>query len=467
MKSRICPWFSFRVLIFSCLQVFFLYSLNGFALDLSFPQALHLMNQNNEELLSTRQETARRQEERLAAQGLYWPKIEAMGRYTHLDEPISIDLNDIRDVILNLHPAVPASAIPPFLLDVQDDSFWRGQLSITWSIFTGGKIVSANRAAAAQLRYAREQQQQASDHLTSDTVKRYFGLQLAMQVRDVRGDVLAGMKQHAYQARRLEEEGLIARAERLHADVALAEADRELKGAERDVDITQIALQNVVSVNEDLTPSSPLFIAEIREPLTYFQTEALRGHPVIGQMDAQLDLAHQKLQSEKARWSPDIYLFGVRELYSDDLTLLDPEWAAGIGANFTLFEGFSGIHNTRAAKYLEQKTAYLRQKVQRDILTISEKKFHEMLKAKEQFDMLQSSLKQNEENLRTRELSFREGLATSLDVVDARLALSRTRVERLQAAYDFDTALAEFLEACGMSARFEDYRTDAAQEVRK
>jgi len=467
MKSRIFPWFGFRVLIFFCLPAFFLHPLNSNALDLSFTQTLHLMSQNNEELLSTLQETARKREERLAAQGLYWPKIEAMGRYTRLDEPISIDLNDIREVILKLHPAVPDSAIPPFLLDVQDESFWRGQLSITWSIFTGGKIVSANRAAAAQLRYAQEQQQQTADRLTSDTVKRYFGLQLAMQVREVRGEVLDGMKRHAYQARRLEEEGLIARTERLHADVALAEADRELKGAERDVEIAQIALQNVISVSEELAPSSPLFIADISEPLAYFQSKALKSHPMIGQMDAQLELAHQKLQSEKARWSPDIYLFGVRELYSDDLTLLDPEWAAGIGANFTLFEGFSGLHNTRAARYMEQKTVYLRQKVQRDVMTISEKKYHEMQKAKEQFDMLQASLELNEENLRTRGVSFREGLATSLDVVDAQLTLSRTRVERLRAAYDFDVALAEFLEACGMSACFEDYRAYAEQEVRR
>jgi outer membrane protein TolC len=467
MTSRIFSWPVLRVLVFFCLHAFFLPPSDSRALDLSFPQALGLMNRNNEELLSAQEETDRRQEERLAAHGLYWPKIEAMGRYTRIDEPISIDLNGIRETILKLHPAVPAAAVPPFLLDVQDRSFWRAQIAMTWPVFTGGKIISANRAAAARFHYAQEQQRQAVDRLTSDIVKRYFGLQLALQVRDVRGDVLEGMKRHAYEAGRLEEEGLIARTERLHADVALAEADRELKRAERDVEIARIALQNIVSVCDDLTPSSPLFITDIPESLAYFQERALKSHPAIGQIGAQLELAHQNLQAEKARWSPDIYLFGVRELYREDLTLLEPDWAAGIGASFTLFEGFSGLHNTRAARHLEQKTAYLQQKVQRNILTLSEKKFHEMLKAREQFDALQASQELNEENLRTKRLSFREGLSTSLDVVDAQLALSRTRVQRLQAAYDFDAALAEFLEACGMSSRFEDYRSYAEQEVRR
>ena len=55
--------------------------------------------------------------------------------------------------------------------------------------------------------------------------------------------------------------------------------------------------------------------------------------------------------------------------------------------------------------------------------------------------------------MRTR--AFEEGLATSLDVVDARLSLSRVELERLAAAYEFDVALADLLEASGQGARFE------------
>ena len=59
------------------------------------------------------------------------------------------------------------------------------------------------------------------------------------------------------------------------------------------------------------------------------------------------------------------------------------------------------------------------------------------------------------------ELSFREGQATSLDVIDARLALGGARVERAQAAYQFDVALAQLLEVSGQMERFDDYRRRA------
>ena len=61
------------------------------------------------------------------------------------------------------------------------------------------------------------------------------------------------------------------------------------------------------------------------------------------------------------------------------------------------------------------------------------------------------------EYLRAKQLSYREGLAISTDVVDAVLNLSRARIEMAQTAFDFDVALARLLEASGMSEEFEQY----------
>jgi len=89
-----------------------------------------------------------------------------------------------------------------------------------------------------------------------------------------------------------------------------------------------------------------------------------------------------------------------------------------------------------------------------------------LMKALEQFEALDASLALAEENLRVRRRGFEEGLATSLDVVDAQLTLSGVHVERLVAAFDFVVALAELLEASGQSDKFEEYRSRAHLEIR-
>jgi outer membrane protein TolC len=89
-----------------------------------------------------------------------------------------------------------------------------------------------------------------------------------------------------------------------------------------------------------------------------------------------------------------------------------------------------------------------------------------MLKARDQFDTLARSIALAQENIRVRTLAFREGLATTLEVVDAEVQLSRARIERAAAAYQFDVALAEMLEASGQADRFDEYR-QRGEEVRE
>lgn len=422
---------------------------------MTFGEALDRMRATHQSLQASDRERATREEERKAARSLYWPRVDATARYTRIDAPIEIDLGPIRNVILSLHPQVPPSRVPPFVEHVQDESFWRADVRATWPIFTGGKITAANRAAEARVDDAQHARRLTEDALTSELVRRYFGLRLALSARDIRAGVLDGLDRHLRDAARLEEEGLISRAEKLHAEVARADADRQFKRAQQDVEIARAGLANLLSTDGAGDPASPLVTGVGVGPLDRFQEAALRLHPAFGRFAAQRSLAAQALKAERGRFLPDVYVFGMRELHEADLTILDPKWAAGVGASFTLFDGFDRSHRVAAARIQEQRVGDLEDRARRDVSTLVEKRYRELDKAREQFDALVPALELGRENLRVRTRAFEEGLATSLDVVDARLSLSRVELERLAAAYDFDVALADLLEASGQSERFE------------
>jgi outer membrane protein TolC len=437
---------------------------SGDARELTFPEGLARMQQNHEALLAASQRVENRRHTVAAARGLYWPKIDTQTRFTRIDDPIMIDLSPIRQAMLKLHPNVPSASIPPFSLEVQDSSFWRAEVNMTWPLYAGGRITATNQLAEAGLMEAQAAGERTAQNLTSELVRRYFGLQVALHVRDVRRQTHRTLSEHLRQARRLEEEGLIARAERLHAEVALTEADREVKRSEKDVEIARIALARIVADGEDWETVSPLFIADNLEPLPRFLEQIAGEHPLLKEVAAKRQQAAEGINVEQSHWLPEVYLFGMRELYRGDLTVLDPTWAVGVGANFVLFDGGTRTQRILAAKGAEKEAAILEREMVRDINMLAEKRYRELLKAHEQFSALQVALRLAEENLRTRRVAFREGLATSLDVVDAELSLSVIRIERLRSAYAFDVSLAEFLEACGQSDRFETYRL-AAQEV--
>ena len=203
------------------------------------------------------------------------------------------------------------------------------------------------------------------------------------------------------------------------------------------------------------------------EPLEQFLDRARSSHPALEQLAAIKDKAHQNVRAKKADYAPQVYLFGMRELHEDGLTVLDPAWAVGVGVNLTLFEGFARPSQVQAARRLEEQAELMAQKTARDLKTLISAKYQELMKAREQFDALQTSLVLAAENLRVRQRAFEEGLATSLDVVDARLSLSAMELQRLRSAYEFDVALAQLLEAGGRGKEFPHYLTRTGTEVEK
>lgn len=437
------------------------------AADLPFDQALKTMLSANESVKAAYSETERREYEAKAAQGLYFPKITLTGRATRIDDPIDLDLNSIRDVILSLHPAVPAAAVPSFKRQVQDDTFWKSQLNMIWPVFTGGRISAANKAAEAGSREAGAKLRRTTETLTSDLVRIYFAVRLADQVVRVRAEAKNALDQHLFEAHRMYAEGFIARTELLHAQVARAQADREFKAARRDLKLAHTALANLLSSDEPVTPTTPLFLVSALEPVDDFVKKARDTHPALEQLDAIKDQAHENLRAAKAAYAPEIYLFGMRELHENDLTALEPAWAVGAGLSFTLFDGLSRPNRINAAQKLEEQAGLMRQKLARDLETLVSTKYQELMKAGEQFDALQASMNFADENLRARRRAFEEGLATSLEVVDAQLSQSAAEVERLHAAYAFDLALAKLLEASGQGKAFPRYLAGAQMEVEK
>lgn len=433
---------------------------------LSFPDAWVRLQQSNPVLQAARAELERRGAEHVATRSLQQPQIDLSATQTWIDQPIVIDLDPIRRAMLALHPTVPGAAIPPFVTTVQGDSFLKGQVTAVLPLYAGGRIRAAQSAGDAVEAEARASLRQAENSLFTELVHRYYGLQLARAAQATRALVLTGVGQHLHHAVRLEEEGFITHAERLHADVARAEARREKQKADRLVEIAGIALAGLLADESIPVPDSPLFVlTSPLEPVDFFVALSSAHQPVLDALAARRAQATAGVNAERGRFRPEVFLFGSKELNRGDLTLLDPDWAAGIGVRFSLWDRSDRPNRLRAARALERRVGYLADDVRRGLHTHVEKSHREVLTAQEQFASLSETLVLARENLRVRELAFQEGQATSLEVVDAQLALARVETDRVVAAHDFVLALAALLDVSGEYYRFAAYEARAEAKI--
>ena len=438
----------------------------GSATAVTFADARARMLSGNETARAAQEDVTGRREERAAMKGLYWPRVELHAQATHLNDDIVLDLDPIRQVINTLHH-LPSTLLPPFESTFQKQDFWLSSVSVTWPIYTGSRVQAANKAAALQVADAEAAARQTAGALSSDLVRRYFGLRLALRARDVRAQALEGLNMHVAHATALEREGQIARVERLHAEVARSDAERQLRASDHDVALARTALASLLAADSGVDPASGLFLSSEVGPLEGFIARAMENHPGLARLDAQRGRAAQAVRAEKAAWLPTVAAFGMRELHTEDLNIVSPTWAVGVAATFTLFDGMERGHRTAAARSQQARVDLLDARARRDIATLVEQKYRTMTKAREDFESLDRTRELAAEMLRVRQRAFDEGMGTSLEVVDAQLALQGVQLQRLAAAYAFDVALAELLEATGDADQFETHLAHADLDPEK
>jgi outer membrane protein TolC len=395
---------------------------------------------------------------------MYLPQVDLAASYTRIDEPIVIDLDSIRQVIAELH-GIPESFLPPFVDEIQKEKFGKATLTASWVLYTGGKRPAANAAASARLQDAEARQETSVLEARSVLVERYFGFRLAREVLSVRRELEDAMQRHAEEAKKIEKAGLIAKAERLHAEVALADARMEAKSAEYDVSSAQAGLESVIPHSGQVAPTSALFMSDLKGNRADYQAALIDHQPILKRLDANVRLANAGLQAEYGRFMPDIYVFGQDEIDRQDLTILDPKWSVGVGVQIPLFEGGKRVFDSAAARHQVKSVEALRSQTERDLTALVDLRFQELQKSKERFMALESTVELARENERVRTKAFEAGMSTSLEVTDAQLMLAKARLGRLAAAYDYDVALARLLEATGQSEQFETLR-EAGTEVK-
>ena len=343
----------------------------------------------------------------------------------------------------------------------------RGEKENAVPVYTGGKINAANNAAKIKVENAAQKETQARNGLVSELTERYYGLALAMQVVEVRKQVLDGMRHHLSDAVALENNGIIAKGERLYAEVHTAEAEREYLKAQKTVETLKSALGSTLNSEESVSPASDMFILSDIEGADYFKQCAFDRNPLLRQVSYAKRLATENMRLQRSEFAPQVALMGIASLYNYQVSSIMPKWAVGAGVSFKIFDGLHREYKFSAARWQIRQAEAVGEQAHNNMLTLIDKLYNEMVTYSQQLPSVDASYRFATEYLRIKDEAFKEGAAPSSDVVDARLNLAKIKIERLQAAYYYDLMLARLLEAAGISEAFSDYaKRSAAMPIR-
>jgi len=445
---------------------------------ISFDEAWQLLQQDNNSIAAQRANLDRYQHLQDATDDLNLPKVTIGANYTRLDQDVTVSgkqlLDSTNGSLASLGPALGAIIPPPALgglmsslgavtSTISERDVFTSSIRAIWPIFTGGRISAAQSAAEGKTDEAKSQLAMETQARFEDLSKYYFSVVLAKEVVHTRKLVEQGLTEHRNNAVKLEQQGQIARVERLQAEAALDKATVDRKKAQKSLEIAQAALSEILNQNSPVEPRAQLFINQNLPPLAAFVDQTLSTYPGLDLLDAKEKQASSLIKAEQGKYYPEVYLYGDYSLYEDDslASQMKPDWMVGVGVSVPLIDNSGRNGQVQAAHSAVNQVKYLKAQAKQDLSVLVKKTYLEAQQAQEEVVGLASSIELAKENLKLREKAFSQGISTSTDVVDAQLYLASIQTQRAAASFNYLISLAKLLALSNQMNSFAQYQHNA------
>ena len=393
-----------------------------------------------------------------SAKALSGPRVDLIAMHVEGKKEIEIDVPEKIQSAGQLldHAGMPVS-IPSTYGINYDLGGPRAVVQATWPLYTGGRISAQQDALAHKVREAEALQSERVEEKDAELAQRYWGVQLARSVAQLRESRLADEEAQVARAKRFEAKGLISKLERMSVEVSRDTAKREATAAETSARVAEAEL--MAELREKTLPelSTPLFVLTgDLGTLSGWQKKARLNSPLLRKTDAQIQQAQEGVRAAKGNFHPQVFAFGMKNLVKHYLTPVEPDWMAGIGVKFTLWDNKDRMSDISAAKSLVTKATAAREETDNKLMSAVEVAFLRTTEAREEYDLTVSTVALAAENLRLREKSFSEGLSTALDVREARTQLTGAEIAQRAAAYKFVVSWAMLHASSGAMPEFSD-----------
>ncbi len=369
------------------------------------------------------------------------PRLTATGNFTHTDP----------------------GAIENFANILQPNQSWNAGLKIVQSIYEGGKLGAAIRAARLTKEQALlEYQTVVSDTLLATRVAYYNTLLAAQQITVNEASVNLLAKELEDQQRRYDA-GTVPRFNVLRAEVAAANARPPLIRARNDYRLAKNHLSNLLGYNlpRDIWEDVPLQLTDtlVAEPyqvdLPSAIQQALEKRTELGALRKARQLQDENLINARAGYQPTLQAFagyGWRNVQFTKPIELDHQingWQAGLQLNWDIFDGFLTKGKVMQAKAQQARAGTELDDVSRQVELQVRTAYSTFIEAREVLDSQAKVQEQADEALRLARARADAGTGTQLEVLDAETALTQARTTQIVALHDYSVARARLEHAIG------------------
>jgi len=340
---------------------------------------------------------------------------------------------------------------------------WSSQVKLVQSLYEGGRMLSAFRAADLTKQQSLLTYQTAIADTVLSVQLAYYDVLLATQQIVVQEASVELLTNELSDTTRRFEAGTVPRFNVLRAEVELANARPKLINARNSFRISKNNLANLLGLNippgtfEDipLILSGKLEAEAFDLELPRAVSLALEKRTEIGSLRKAEALRKEDVINARAGYKPVLQGYVGYDIHnsmlSSDLTVTDHGWIAGVQLSWNLFDGLRTQGRVREAVANFEKAGVDLDDKTRGIELEVRTAFSNFMEAREVIESQKKVVEEAVEALRLARARSEAGTGTQLDVLSAQTALTEARSTQIQALHDYEAARAKLQRAVGMN----------------
>ncbi len=435
------------------------YSLEPGKQALSLEEAIRLALQNNAEVLVAKKDIANTLGAVLEVRSELLPQISARAA-----------LNQQSDGLTEQPEGFPSG--------FSSARSWSTTVEVSQLLFQGRRALNALNIANLR----RTSSFFAFLETTIDVIDRvtteYYSVVLAARIIRVQEESLTLLEQQLRDQQNRFEAGTVPQFNVLRSQVELANARPELIRAKNDFRVAQLRLARVMGMsNYEIGGGGLAFrltdsLEAKQQPidLAEFLTAAKQSRPLLKSRRLAVLEASETIKVELGTRIPRIEAVVGYEWrnsgFSDDLGDVINGWFAGLRGTWNIFDGFRIEGRVQQARAALEQAKVLYEDAERQVELEVFEAYSQWQQASELIESQGVNVEQAEEALRLATARLDAGTATQLELFDARVALNRAQVTRLQAMFDYTRAVSSIDRASGRTLIYEDAFEDPLLQKR-
>lgn len=389
----------------------------------------------NYSIKAAEETVAAAQEQLLAAKAVRLPGLSLESGYTARDK----------------EPQLKATLGPSTIaIPVENQYSLAYQATASLPLYTGGRITSGIDASTAMLKASEADQVGVLLNLKMEVAGAYVLILRAMRGLEVAKSHVTSLEAHERDVVSLYNQGIVARNDRLAAQVALADAKQQMIQIKNNLDLAQAAFNRLLqrplgqkTALEDLT------LENINETLPSLTQKALDQRSELAAWTKKIQALRHQATGIRGEDMPQIALVGGYGYQQNDYLVDEGQWSLMLGLKWNLFDG--GLSNHKAKSISRQANA-LQQQYHDFVSIVSMQVRQAWLDTQETQKRIQvtsEAIALAEENLKVSRNRYSSGLTTNTEVLDAETLRIKSQYNHANANYDRSLALLHLKRAIG------------------